>query len=71
MRVDPPLPYRRFNRREVDLYEMFVGNHSKAEINLSFPTGAVIAFSCAVFSSWCTKFRTCVAWVDVEWRWGD
>jgi UDP-N-acetylglucosamine diphosphorylase/glucosamine-1-phosphate N-acetyltransferase len=58
------------NGREVDTNEMFVGmfvgDHSKAGINVSFPTGAVIGFCSAVFTSRSPKFVPSFAWVDAD-----
>lgn len=56
------------NGREVESGEMFVGmfvgDHSKAGINVSFPTGAVIGFCSAVFTPRSPKFVPSFAWVD-------
>jgi UDP-N-acetylglucosamine diphosphorylase/glucosamine-1-phosphate N-acetyltransferase len=56
------------NGREVDTGEMFVGmfvgDYSKAGINVSFPTGAVIGFCSSVFASRCPKFIPSFAWLD-------
>lgn len=56
------------NGREVDSGEMFVGmfvgDHSKAGINVSFPTGAVIGFCSAVFTARSPKFVPSFAWID-------
>lgn len=56
------------NGREVDSGEQFVGitvgDHSKAGINVSFPTGAVMGFCSSVVGSQCPKFLPSFAWVD-------
>ena len=56
------------NGREVETGEMFVGmfvgDHSKGGINVSFPTGAVIGFCSSVFSPRCPKFVPSFSWVD-------
>ena len=56
------------NGREVETGEMFVGmfvgDHSKGGINVSFPTGAVIGFCSSVFTPRCPKFVPSFAWVD-------
>jgi UDP-N-acetylglucosamine diphosphorylase/glucosamine-1-phosphate N-acetyltransferase len=56
------------NGREVETEEMFVGmfvgDHNKAGINVSFPTGAVIGFCSAVFTSRSPKFEPSFSWVD-------
>lgn len=56
------------NGREVDSGEQFVGitvgDHSKAGINVSFPTGAVMGFCSSVVGSPCPKFLPSFAWVD-------
>ena len=56
------------NGREVDTDEqfvgMFVGDHSKSGINVSFPTGAVIGFCSSVFTSRSPKFVPSFAWID-------
>jgi UDP-N-acetylglucosamine diphosphorylase / glucose-1-phosphate thymidylyltransferase / UDP-N-acetylgalactosamine diphosphorylase / glucosamine-1-phosphate N-acetyltransferase / galactosamine-1-phosphate N-acetyltransferase len=58
------------NGREVETEEMFVGmfvgDHSKAGINVSFPTGAVIGFCSAVFRARSPKFVPSFAWVDED-----
>ena len=58
------------NGREVDSGEMFVGmfvgDFSKAGINVSFPTGAVIGFCSSVFASRSPKFVPSFAWLDAE-----
>lgn len=58
------------NGREVETGEMFVGmlvgDYSKAGINVSFPTGAVIGFSSSVFASRSPKFVPSFAWLDGE-----
>ena len=43
---------------------MFVGDHSKSGINVSFPTGAVIGFCSSVFTSRSPKFVPSFAWID-------
>ena len=43
---------------------MLVGDHSKAGINVSFPTGAVIGFSSSVFATRSPKFVPSFAWID-------
>jgi UDP-N-acetylglucosamine diphosphorylase / glucose-1-phosphate thymidylyltransferase / UDP-N-acetylgalactosamine diphosphorylase / glucosamine-1-phosphate N-acetyltransferase / galactosamine-1-phosphate N-acetyltransferase len=53
--------------------EMFVGltmgDHSKAGINLSFPTGAVVGFGCNVFvSHYAPKFVPSFSWYTDEGR---
>ncbi|MFN0050746.1 MAG: putative sugar nucleotidyl transferase [Planctomycetales bacterium] len=45
---------------------MFVGDYSKAGINVSFPTGAVIGFCSSVFAPRCPKFIPSFAWLDGE-----
>lgn len=56
------------NGEEIDTGEMFVGmvagDHSKAGINVSFPTGAVIGFASSVFAPRSPKFVPSFAWVD-------
>ncbi len=56
------------NGREVDTGEMFVGmlvgDYSKAGINVSFPTGAVIGFCSSVFAPRSPKFVPSFAWID-------
>jgi UDP-N-acetylglucosamine diphosphorylase/glucosamine-1-phosphate N-acetyltransferase len=58
------------NGRNVDSGEMFVGmfvgDYSKAGINVSFPTGAVIGFCSSVFTARCPKFVPSFAWLDGE-----
>lgn len=58
------------NGREVDTGEMFagmlVGDYSKAGINVSFPTGAVIGFCSSVFAPQSPKFVPSFAWIDNE-----
>ena len=58
------------NGRDVETGEMFVGmlvgDYSKAGINVSFPTGAVIGFSSSVFASRSPKFVPSFAWLDGE-----
>lgn len=58
------------NGRDVDTGKMFVGmfvgDYSKAGINVSFPTGAVIGFCSSVFASRCPKFIPSFAWLDGE-----
>jgi UDP-N-acetylglucosamine diphosphorylase/glucosamine-1-phosphate N-acetyltransferase len=43
---------------------MFVGDYSKAGINVSFPTGAVIGFCSSVFAPRSPKFVPSFAWLD-------
>lgn len=45
---------------------MFVGDYSKAGINVSFPTGAVLGFCSSVFAARCPKFIPSFAWLDGE-----
>ena len=56
------------NGREVDSGEMFVGltvgDHSKAGINVSFPTGAVVGFCSSVVGPAAPKFTPSFAWID-------
>lgn len=56
------------NGREVDTGEMFVGmlvgDYSKAGINVSFPTGAVIGFCSSVFAPQSPKFVPSFAWIE-------
>lgn len=56
------------NGKEVDTGEMFVGmfvgDFSKAGINVSFPTGAVIGFCSSVFASQSPKFVPSFAWLN-------
>ncbi len=56
------------NGREVDtgrmFVGMFVGDYSKAGINVSFPTGAVIGFCSSVFAARSPKFVPSFAWID-------
>lgn len=58
------------NGRDVDTGEMFVGmfvgDYSKAGINVSFPTGAVIGFCSSVFAARSPKFVPSFAWLDGE-----
>jgi len=58
------------NGREVETNEMFVGmlvgDFSKAGINVSFPTGAVIGFCSSVFVARSPKFVPSFAWIDGE-----
>ena len=58
------------NGRDVESGEMFVGmfvgDYSKAGINVSFPTGAVIGFCSSVFAARCPKFVPSFAWLDGE-----
>ena len=61
------------NGREVDSGEqfvgMFVGDHSKAGINVSFPTGAVMGFCSSVVGPQSPKFVPSFAWIDSgEWE---
>lgn len=56
------------NGREINSGEMFVGmfmgDFSKAGINVSFPTGAVIGFCSSVFAPRSPKFVPSFAWLD-------
>lgn len=56
------------NGVEVETNEMFVGmlmgDHSKAGINVSFPTGAVIGFGSSVFATRSPKFVPSFTWVE-------
>lgn len=56
------------NGRNVDTGEMFVGmfvgDHSKTGINVSFPTGSVIGFCSSVFAPRSPKFVPSFAWID-------
>ena len=56
------------NGYEVDTGEqfvgMFVGDHSKAGINVSFPTGAVVGFCSSVFAPVSPKFVPSFTWID-------
>ncbi|MDP6039363.1 MAG: hypothetical protein QGG64_12490, partial [Candidatus Latescibacteria bacterium] len=56
------------NGYEVDTGEqfvgMFMGDHSKAGINVSFPTGAVVGFCSSVFAPVSPKFVPSFAWID-------
>ncbi|MDA0709564.1 MAG: putative sugar nucleotidyl transferase [bacterium] len=56
------------NGYEVDSGEqfvgMFVGDHSKAGINVSFPTGSVVGFCSSVFAPVSPKFVPSFAWID-------
>ncbi|MBI3864422.1 MAG: hypothetical protein HY290_21275 [Planctomycetia bacterium] len=58
------------NGRDVESGEMFVGmfvgDYSKAGINVSFPTGAVIGFCSSVFAARSPKFVPSFAWLDGE-----
>ena len=58
------------NGRAVETDEMFVGmligDFSKAGINVSFPTGAVIGFCSSVFVARSPKFVPSFAWLDGE-----
>jgi len=61
------------NGREVDSGERFVGltvgDHAKAGINVSFPTGAVMGFCSSVVGSQCPKFVPSFAWIeDGNWE---
>ena len=60
------------NGREIDSGEQFVGltvgDHSKAGINVSFPTGAVMGFCSSVVGAQCPKFVPSFAWID-SGRW--
>ncbi len=55
------------NGYEVDTGEMFVGmlmgDHSKAGINVSFPTGAVIGFCSSIFAPQSPKFVPSFTWI--------
>ncbi len=42
----------------------FVGDHSKAGINLAIPTGAVVGFCCSVFAPKSPRFVRSFSWVD-------
>ncbi len=56
------------NGYEVDTGEQFVGmlvgDHSKAGINVSFPTGAVVGFCSSVFAPVSPKFVPSFTWID-------
>lgn len=56
------------NGRSVDTGEMFcgmfMGDYSKAGINVSFPTGSVIGFCSSIFASRSPKFVPSFAWID-------
>ncbi|MBS0262571.1 MAG: hypothetical protein JSS02_11520 [Planctomycetes bacterium] len=58
------------NGRDVDSNEMFIGmfmgDYSKAGINVSFPTGAVIGFCSNVFAPRSPKFVPSFCWMDGE-----
>lgn len=58
------------NGRDVDSGEMFVGmlmgDYSKAGINVSFPTGAVIGFCSSIFAPQSPKFVPSFAWIDSD-----
>jgi UDP-N-acetylglucosamine diphosphorylase/glucosamine-1-phosphate N-acetyltransferase len=58
------------NGRDVETNEMFVGmymgDYSKAGINVSFPTGAVIGFCSNVFAARSPKFVPSFSWIDGE-----
>jgi UDP-N-acetylglucosamine diphosphorylase/glucosamine-1-phosphate N-acetyltransferase len=61
------------NGREVDSGEQFVGlmvgDHSKAGINVSFPTGAVMGFCSSIVGAQSPKFVPSFAWIDSgEWE---
>ncbi|MGC1272865.1 MAG: putative sugar nucleotidyl transferase [Planctomycetaceae bacterium] len=61
------------NGREVDSGEPFVGltvgDHSKAGINVSFPTGAVMGFCSSIVGPQCPKFVPSFAWIEAgEWE---
>ncbi len=43
---------------------MFMGDYSKAGINVSFPTGSVIGFCSSIFSPRSPKFVPSFAWID-------
>jgi UDP-N-acetylglucosamine diphosphorylase/glucosamine-1-phosphate N-acetyltransferase len=60
------------NGQEVESGEQFVGltvgDHSKAGINVGFPTGAVMGFCSSVVGAECPKFVPSFAWIDSgEW----
>jgi len=56
------------NGRSVDSGAMFVGmlmgDHSKAGINVSFPTGAVVGFCSSVFAPRSPKFVPSFSWIN-------
>jgi hypothetical protein len=56
------------NGRSVDTGEtfvgMFVGDYSKAGINVSFPTGSVVGFCSNVFAPRSPKFVPSFAWIN-------
>jgi UDP-N-acetylglucosamine diphosphorylase/glucosamine-1-phosphate N-acetyltransferase len=58
------------NGREVETGKMFVGmfvgDYSKAGINVSFPTGSVIGFCSSVFAARSPKFVPSFAWLDAD-----
>ena len=61
------------NGREVDSGEQFVGltvgDHSKAGINVSFPTGAVMGFCSSIVGPQCPKFVPSFAWIEAgQWE---
>ncbi|HEX6985200.1 MAG TPA: putative sugar nucleotidyl transferase, partial [Planctomycetaceae bacterium] len=61
------------NGREVDSGEQFVGltvgDHSKAGINVGFPTGAVMGFCSSVVGPQSPKFVPSFAWIESgEWE---
>ncbi len=55
------------NGYDIDTGEMFVGmlvgDHSKAGINVSFPTGAVIGFCSSIFAPQSPKFVPSFTWI--------
>ena len=60
------------NGREVETNHQFVGltvgDHSKAGINVGFPTGAVMGFCSSVVGAECPKFVPSFAWIESgEW----
>jgi UDP-N-acetylglucosamine diphosphorylase/glucosamine-1-phosphate N-acetyltransferase len=60
------------NGREVDSGHQFVGltagDHAKAGINVSFPTGAVMGFCSSIVGPQCPKFVPSFAWIE-DGRW--
>lgn len=56
------------NGREVETGLQFVGltmgDHSKAGINVSFPTGAVMGFCSSIVGSQCPKFVPSFSWIE-------
>jgi len=60
------------NGRDVETNHQFVGltvgDHSKAGINVGFPTGAVMGFCSSVVGAECPKFVPSFAWIESgEW----